>query len=399
MIRSFRTLSLETTKKIFLYILYTFFGFGMAKLYIPMSMIYLGFTLKDYIKLKVKKTFFIFLILNLVFIFMSYLIGSNNMKIDNPYYSLSLLMISAILITFISYKERDNILSLIVFYALGMFVLSIIVIAYSYFEDPIRYGYGKLLDPFNMVEVNSPGYSNNLAVVFIVFLYYYFLNKNIFSKLVSISIIVVSLLGALFLAGRTFFFITGLFLLFFLFTIFSRKNMMLLIATVIIISFSVMYFYEDIESSMAFTIERLSEGSKSNRFRHWEDALPKILTHPMGGFHINQMIENTSWLHNLWLDTARTSGWIPLIALLSSNIFILYLLIKSLKKDKDFFILLLMVFMSLLIMFQDVVLEGNWRILMFYYIVVSALLGKITNKNQNKTLYEGKKCRSKMKKL
>ena len=365
----------ESIYKVFLNILFFFFGFGYSRISLPAAMLFLLIYFKNYIKFN--KVFIIFLYLNLIFIITLFLIGSANMTLSNPTRSFIGLFASTIVIAIISYKNAKYSEHLIFYYALGLFILTMAIVGYSYFENPLLYGRGKLIDPFTMTENNSPGYSNNLAIVFIVFFNHYFFSQNIVSKLIASVIMAISLLGAIFLAGRTFFLITGLFLIIYFFTMFSKKNLLQLLISVLIISLTISYFYEDIESYTKITIGRLSTGVESDRFLHWEDAMPKVLTHPMGGFKVNQRIEHTSWLHNLWLDTARTGGWIPLFALLASNLVVIYFLVKSIKKDKYFFILLLMVFMSLLIMFQDVVIEGNWNILFFYFMIVSILIAKI----------------------
>jgi len=371
-------LNKSSIKQSLLGILFALMGFGQFKLYAPVLFLFISIYWRDYVKFNISISGFLFLTTNILFITFLFLIGSSNMTIPNPLMAFISLFIFTFFLIIVSYQEGSNKDILIGTYTFGIFIRSIVVVAYSYYQNPLIYGYGKLLDPFSMEEVNSPGYGNNLAIAFIVFIYIFHITHNKLLKILSICILMISIWGGLFLAGRTFFFATVLFLVFYFITIFSYKNLLNIFISIILISIIILYFYDTLDDLSQVILNRFSEaGGNSNRFKHWADALPKIIDYPMGGFRVNQMIEHTKWLHNLWLDTARAGGWLPLLALLYATMFTPYLTFKLFSKNENSKLLLMMLYIALMILAQDVVIEGNWKILFFYFIVVSTLLSQI----------------------
>lgn len=367
-----------SARPLFLGILFAFIGFGQFKLYAPALILFISIYWRDYVKFNISVSGFLFLTTNILFITFLFLIGSSNMTIPDPLMAFIRLFILTFFLIIFSYQEGSNKDILIGSYTLGLFINSIIIVAYSYYQNPLIYGYGKLLDPFSMQEVNSPGYSNNLAIVSIVFIYIFHITQNKLLQIFSIFILIISTWGGLFLGGRTFFFAIGLFLILFFIINFSNKNLLEIFITIVLISLTILYFYDTLNHLSQGILHRFSEaGASSNRFKHWADALPKIIDYPMGGFRVNQMIEHTKWLHNLWLDTARAGGWLPLLALLYATMFTPYLTFKLFRKHKHSKLLLMMLYIALMILAQDVVIEGNWKILFFYFIVVSTLLSQI----------------------
>jgi len=371
-------LNKSSIKQSLLGILFALMGFGQFKLYAPVLFLFISIYWRDYVKFNISISGFLFLTTNILFITFLFLIGSSNMTIPNPLMPFISLFIFTFFLIIVSYQEGSNKDILIGTYTFGIFIRSIVVVAYSYYQNPLIYGYGKLLDPFSMEEVNSPRYGNNLAIAFIVFIYIFHITHNKLLKILSICILMISIWGGLFLAGRTFFFATVLFLVFYFITIFSYKNLLNIFISIILISIIILYFYDTLDDLSQVILNRFSEaGGSSNRFKHWADALPKIIDYPMGGFRVNQMIEHTKWLHNLWLDTARAGGWLPLLALLYATMFTPYLTFKLFSKNENSKLLLMMLYITLMILAQDVVIEGNWKILFFYFIVVSTLLSQI----------------------
>jgi hypothetical protein len=88
----------------------------------------------------------------------------------------------------------------------------------------------------------------------------------------------------------------------------------------------------------------------------------------------------TKWFHNLWLDTARTSGIIPLAILIISN---LYVLKKAFTKNKinNIFFELNIIASTIIIMSQDVIIENNIRIFIIFYFSSLILITKSKPKN------------------
>ncbi|EFH1078881.1 hypothetical protein BF124_004833, partial [Escherichia coli] len=110
-----------------------------------------------------------------------------------------------------------------------------------------------------------------------------------------------------------------------------------------------------------------SEGLKSARFELIQDGITKFLIHPLGGFTPNVSEYSGYWYHNIYLDSARVAGVISLIPFILSNLIVLisYLGYRNYRKrikNPYFFISLI----TLIIMCQDVVLEGNMMLLISY---------------------------------
>lgn len=91
----------------------------------------------------------------------------------------------------------------ILFFIFGIFLRAEIIVIYSFLDPSGAYGYGKLLDPFNHEEINSPGISNSLAIVF-VFLLVVFEPKTLARKFFLILAYPLLLLSSIFLGGEHF---------------------------------------------------------------------------------------------------------------------------------------------------------------------------------------------------
>jgi hypothetical protein len=114
-------------------------------------------------------------------------------------------------------------------------------------------------------------------------------------------------------------------------------------------------------------ITRFNEsGLSSSRFDLYILGLNSLLISPLGGFS-PKLIYDTNWFHNIWLDIARLGGWFSLGLLLISFLYLIKAFCYK-RKHKKFGFAVWLCFIAQLIMLQDVVLEGNYRIFIVFYL-------------------------------
>lgn len=111
-------------------------------------------------------------------------------------------------------------------------------------------------------------------------------------------------------------------------------------------------------------------GSFFLRFYLWAEGLQALVINPMGGYRPSGI---SVWFHNLWLDTASTSGLIPLAFLLilnSGTLIQIILLLKGAKTLSPALVIIQIIVLAT--MFQDVVIEGNFRLMEIYMLAMVA---------------------------
>lgn len=373
------------------YILYAIFfsmGFNKAILYIPIIGLFYFLKLSTLNKIHVKKYFAILLGLYSSFLFSTIFIGYERLTIDNPLIILFIIMIplffAGIPFQYQKYNVKINLLGVFLF---GIFLDSFAIVVYSFMTDPILYGYGKVISPFTENEGNSPAVSNMLALSFS---YFYFLvlfpKKAIYIKFLSLCIILLSFISAIFLGGRTFFILAILTIVIHLFSNLSVKKIILFFLIAAISSIGLFYAFstnEYLSYYFDLTFNRFDNGLKSNRFAHYSHGLEMLWQYPFGGFEVNTSIEDTSWYHNIFFDTARVAGWIPItffiISILYTSKFLFYK-----NKIKSFILPLSVGIVTFFVMQQDVVLEGGHRSIIVLFFVSLLLLNSKENLNENK---------------
>ena len=352
-----------------LYLSFLFLGFNKVYLYLPLLALFYFLKLPIILNIRINKKFTILLFLMLLSVLPLMTVGLNNLTIENPIIVLSVLFISIVLAGFaLQYQNQHVKYIAIMLYILGVGVESLIIAGYSFLTDPILYGYGKVLNPFSGDEMNSPGTSNNLAILAILLLYLIFFLDNYLIKLFAIALVAITFAGAIFLGGRTFFVIVfiGIFLL--AFSNLKIKNIAkilfyIMLATVVLIL--VITQIEELQLYLEFTLNRFDNGLESNRFGHYAHGLSQILYYPFGGFTVDKSFEDTSWFHNVFLDNARIAGWLPVLALILGMGFIGLTIFKY--KDEYYRFGFVVFVITFLIMQQDVVIEGNIRTLVLMY--------------------------------
>lgn len=348
------------------YLVFFLCGLNLSYLYIPL---FLLCVLKDSHKYLITKFNWRFLLLYFLFIaFISTLfaIGYPNFNMEKPYRVFiivsSLGIVLGLVLNHYSPEVRRKMLNS---YLLGISVQTLIIICYSYYTDPLVYGYSKLLDPFSGEQINSPSVSNNLTL-FAVLLFTIFLQREgLILKLLSLFLLLITFYFAIFLGGRAFFVVS---IVAFFAILASRMKLSSMLNLFIIVA--IMIFFGNLlmqsDSHFQFIAERFSSGVESNRFKHYLYALNQMPYYPFGGFEVDSKIENTLWLHNLIFDSARVAGWIPVFVIIFYTV-ISFLLYKTKNPDSYNKYGFLFFLCSFLLMQQDVVVEGNYRLLVVFF--------------------------------
>jgi hypothetical protein len=157
------------------------------------------------------------------------------------------------------------------------------------------------------------------------------------------------------------------------------KNILSLLLLLIGLVSLFFIFYDTIAHAFPTLFERFSgEKLKSGRYALWAYALTQAPLHPFGGFIVPVTLDHVKWFHNFWLDTAAESGWVPLFFLFMANLLTLSFVFQT-KKSFEIFILWLLSVVFLLIFAQDVIMQGNIRLLLGYLVFSSLMIKLIYN--------------------
>ncbi|MDE9621220.1 hypothetical protein [Citrobacter portucalensis] len=348
-----------------------FSGFSLYSVFIPLLMLSLCLSLYKNKSLYLGSIATSFNMLFIVlFVLCVFFIGFSKLYLDSPIKYAMYIIFMIVCLTLLLVNNIENAKGMLLFFILGIFMRAEFVVIYSFLEPSGVYGYGKLLDPFSHEEINSPGISNSLAIVFMYFVVAF--KANTFNKRILLTLLYpLLLLSSIFLGGRTFFIIAIISLLYQYSRNINLKATIwfCLISVGALITFSLIFKDLPIfDKYFNLVFERFgSEGLKSARFELIQDGITKFLMQPMGGFTPYASEYSGNWYHNIYLDSARVAGFIPLIMFLFSNLILLFSYLKYKKQNRKvknpyFFLSIL----TLIVMCQDVVLEGNMMLLICY---------------------------------
>ena len=348
-------------------------GLGFHVVYVPVLLLFFAVKPSYLLRPTFRKNFLITFTLISLFLLPQYIIGYHQITVDNPIASMLSVMFSVVVFGgLLQQLSSTTIRNCVVILIVGIGAEALITIVYSLLQDSVYYGYGRLYDPVNGRETNSPGAALKIACLVSLFIWYVFQNISIIKKLALLFFIATLTLLATWLASRAFFVITFLSLAFSLILNFKVRNIIRLafFGAVGLLLFT--FLFQNTDVSIFSRLNRLDGSLESARFLLWKDGFAKLLTHPAGGFSVDQTIDSVRWFHNIFLDSGRLAGWIPVISLIS---FAFYSFMLFLQKRNQFYLfagyMFVIVFM---LMQQDVVVEGMIRFLVLIYFC-SILLG------------------------
>lgn len=245
-------------------------------------------------------------------------------------------------------KKRIKPDKLLHYLVLGMASEALLISVYSYIMGAP--GYGALVSPFNEGTSNSPSVSNTLAIFAI-----YSISNIIIGKYRALyfASVLITILLAFYLAGRTFFIVL---FLYFLFLNFYPERRIKLIGFAS--SVSGILVFAALLSSNLYIIERFNEGFEFGRSLLWADAIIQLI---QGHWYLEleYSISETFWYHNIIFDSIRTSGLVSVLPLFWLFGLAIVWALKRAKHPASFFPVQSLLFATLLILQQDVIIEGN----------------------------------------
>jgi hypothetical protein len=356
------------------------FGFGQLYYYAPVILIFFIFKFNIINKISFDKNYIILTLLMILSLVPVYLLGVDRLTLDEPLLRGFILIGSLLLMGFsFQYQQQHVQYKMLLWMLFGKGIWALTITMYSYVQDPIIYGYGALLDPFNSIEMNSPAVSNALALFYVTLLYLVHNIKNNFKKKALTLMLIVIILCAIYLGGRTFFVI--IFLAHAMFLISFRKliNKTKALFYLILATLLIWYLAINIDSLSVIletSMDRFEKkGVSSVRFDLLVYGLSTFWEYPFGGMMtaLSDSGYGGVWFHNVFLDNARLGGYIPTFSLFFTVLFILTSV--GIKRKTEYFRFYFLLFITvLLLMQQEVIIEGSSYLLVLFYLTGIAML-------------------------
>lgn len=352
-----------------------FHGLHIEALYIPIISVYALFTVERVRRVRLSKWYFTLTALLVLFAFWTLVFGADHLTVNNPSRRLASLLFSIGLAGFVFYLQRPRVQVLLIgCFVLGMATEAVAAAAYNHFLGTGRVGYGMLLNPLSGDEINSPALSNNLTLGFALIAAALGRVANIVKKIALGVIGLLFFAVGLYLGGRAFFVICVVAVAVVLGKSGNLVKALGLIA-VLGLGGGLLYWLlsntRELLTYFEFTLGRFeSLGLDSPRWSMLGDGFEMMLTHPFGGFDAWSIGVgyDGEWFHNVFIDAARAAGWPPVILLCGAIAYTISSAMRA-KGDAwswDFGFMLFLT--SVLVMQQDVVLEGNYRPLISMYL-------------------------------
>lgn len=363
----------DSISNFLLYLAVFFLGLGFHIVYLPVLLFFIAAKPSYLLQPMLKKNFLIAFSLISLFLLPQYTIGYHQITVDNPVLSMLSVMFSIVVLGGLLQQLSPSIIkNCIVILIIGIGADALITIVYSLLQNSTYYGYGRLYNPIIGEEVNSPGAALKIASLTSICIWYIFQKIGFLQKLMLLTLISVLLLLAIWLASRAFFALIFLSLAFAFILNFKIKNIIRVTFFGVVGLLLFVILFQSIDISIFSRLNRLDGNLESARYLLWKDGFTKLLTHPIGGFSVDQTIDPVRWFHNIFLDSGRLAGWLPVFSL---SMFALYSFYLFLNKRNEYSLFAGFIFaIVFLLMQQDVVVEAMVRFLVLTYFC-SILLG------------------------
>ncbi len=291
-----------------------------------------------------------------------YIFGYTRLTNSDPITYIRFILTIVYIVFITSYLKKNDLIKIIKIFCISTWLAQLIIIIHSYYLDSSYYGRGRLFFYQTGEEINSPIIGILLSISLSTYL---LISKvKVFTKLLMAIISIVLLL---YIGSRTGLLIT---ILLFIFSIDFKaikyqKIAPMIISLICVLSASIFYLDMYLDEIFLFTDRLGQRGIDSPRYEMWKQGLNNILDYPFGGMSFNVSDYQGVWFHNILLDTARTSGLIPLCILL---ILLSYYIIKSISlKNKKNIIVNLIIIMSLM---SDVIIEGGGAVRLIFLLII-----------------------------
>lgn len=226
-------------------------------------------------------------------------------------------------------------------------IVSCLVIWYNNIIDAIENG---IVNTLRLVDIEGRDTTMSATLQgLVVSLGFSGIAVSIFSKRAPIFLVlgilssVLSLFCVMHLINRTGIIVFALTLIASVFY-YSRGNIkhMLIILLLLLVAYYILDYYSIISTDIIDAYDKRnlnSSATAGNRTLIWSNALEQIPKYPFGWDDITFNVgDSGGYAHNLWLDVARRTGWIPLILLLIISIRKFYQLFCLVKIKDDYLI-------------------------------------------------------------
>lgn len=358
----------DTLSDLLLIFCFFFLGFNKFIIYVPCFIIYLTLNFSRFTSFETVKRLYPFYIFSFLYLFIiPFAIFSGTLH--SPFKSLAVMTFTFIVGGAVFFLNKKSHVKLSMIYLLGVFAECVVIVSVSYIKG--GFGYGRLWDPFSEVVINSPSINNLLGII--ASISYFLLNSfkrrmEIFS---GVAVLLLSVFSALYLRGRAFFVIFGVGVLLSHLLISNKKSLKRSVSffLFIISLFFLLYFLNDsVRSSIEHLLIRFSRDlGESGRARLFESGFHLMLRNPFGGFSVDPNLIDVPWFHNFWLDSARIAGWSPIFLFCFAFIY-LFKKMKARILSREYAFGKLLAILALVVMFQDVIIEGNFRVYFILFI-------------------------------
>lgn len=328
------------------------------------------------LSLRIKNDFLIVFFVYFI-IFSCLWLGKEYIYLSNPNTVLPLYICIFLLYGYIfsNYSDEARV-NCISFFVLGMFLNVVYIACYNYIFINSETGYGHLFNPITKKYINSPAWSLMLALAGSYFILLLLYVQKYRIKLIIFILFFISIFFGFYLGGRAFFVIYALSITLFLIGTVKSFSKLLFYSILLLVLVSVFTYIivEQYPEIIQVFDKRFEKGLESPRFSLWKDGFHKMIANPFGGFTVDQSIDNVRYFHNFWLDTARVSGLFPVV--ISLSLISLTFVSVFLGRGKYRFLYTSFSIVCLALMFQDVIVEGAWRILFVFYLINIGMLSK-----------------------
>ncbi|QCJ71834.1 hypothetical protein C9446_19575 [Providencia heimbachae] len=338
---------------------FLFLGLEFNYLFIAFAAISIVLISLDFKTSNVQYANLIILLVWLIYFISLYLLGYSRLTNNDPITYVRFLLTIIYFLFISSYFKKYDLLFLISVFCIFTWIAQIIIITHSYYLDSSYYGRGRLFFYQTGEEINSPIIGILLSISLSVFI----LISNI-KFLIKTLMIAISILFLLYIGSRTGLLIT-LLLLFFSFKIKIKKIIPILCILLLFFIPTIIYIENYIIEIQMFTENLSQRGVESPRYSMWIQGVSNLFNYPFGGMSFNVPGYKGVWFHNIFLDTARTSGIIPLIILMV--LFSYYIVNSIITKNKQYLIINLIIILSLM---SDVIIEGGGAIRLIFLLII-----------------------------
>lgn len=227
------------------------------------------------------------------------------------------------------YIENKSILfSFLIMTTLGFFIFSVFTVIFTLVNVDLIDISGRLfINPYNFNKINSPV----LGLYLIPFLLFYsFFSLEISNvkrhRLFLLGTLITYILCCTILQNRSGFIILLFLVPYYLFRFSSAYTAVLIFS--LAISAIPLLQIEEFNSVFSHIVERFNkEGAESSRFELWYQGIYLLLENPFGGFYNNTIGHST--FHNAWLDIGRVGGVIPVIGLMVTNLYSIFIIFNT----------------------------------------------------------------------